>query len=120
MARRMKEAEKSDEKIRRTLELKPPAAARLDWLAEQLEASNETEVIRKCLQITEALVKAELNGGRLVIKSKSGQCTTVSVLMKLPELSDEPTPRVVTNNGHPVADNLPPPQQHDKDELQPA
>jgi hypothetical protein len=71
----------STDLIRRNLELNVRTAARLDRLREAMEATSDSEVFRRALQILEALVEDEQAGRKFqVIDPKTGEVRTVSIL----------------------------------------
>ncbi len=66
--------------IRRSLELHPKTADRLDRLREALEATSDTEVFRRALQILEALIEDEKAGKTFLVKDRrTGETTAVSI-----------------------------------------
>ena len=65
--------------VRRNIELHPRTAERLRRLKDDLEATSETEVIRRALQIMDALVADEKLGNTLYVRDPSGTITSVSI-----------------------------------------
>ena len=66
--------------IRRSLELHPRTAKRLDRLRDAMEATSDTEVFRRALEVFEALLESEGDGGgKLYIKDKDGVFTRVTL-----------------------------------------
>jgi len=65
--------------IRRHIELHPQTADRLERLRDALEATSDSEIFRRALQVLEALIQDEQSGKMLCIKDQSGEITAVSV-----------------------------------------
>jgi Arc/MetJ-type ribon-helix-helix transcriptional regulator len=71
--------------VRRSIELTPKTAERLDRLRENLEATSDTEVIRRALQVLEALVDDEKAGRELQVRDRStGETTSVRIFCRTP------------------------------------
>jgi hypothetical protein len=66
--------------VRRSLELHPRTALRLDRMRDALEAASDTEVVRRALQVLEALIEDEKAGKTLQVRDRAtGEITSVSV-----------------------------------------
>jgi hypothetical protein len=65
--------------IRRNIELQPQAAERLDKLKEKLEASTDSEVLRRALKILEQLIEDEANGKRVFVREPNGDLVAVTL-----------------------------------------
>lgn len=67
------------EMVRRSLEMHPKTDERIKWLMDELEATSISEVIRRALQVFEALISDEKQGKRLFVEDDKGRLTAVSV-----------------------------------------
>jgi hypothetical protein len=66
--------------IRRNIELQPQAIERLERLKEKLEATTDSEVLRRALKVLEQVVEEEENGKRVLIRESNGDLVSVLVL----------------------------------------
>ena len=63
--------------IRRNIELQPQAIERLERLKEKLEATTDSEVLRRALKVLEQVVEEEENGKRVLIRESNGDLVSV-------------------------------------------
>jgi hypothetical protein len=66
--------------VRRNIELQPQAAERLDKLRNKLEASTDSEVLRKALKVLEQLVEDQEQGREFLVRSRDGDDTIVRIV----------------------------------------
>lgn len=63
--------------VRRNIELQPQAVERLEKVKGKLEASTDSEVIRRALKVLEQLIEDEENGKRLLVREPNGDLVSV-------------------------------------------
>ena len=87
--------------VRRNIELHPRTAARLDRLRDHLEATSDTEVFRRALQVLESLVDDERAGKLLCINDPAtGQTVGFRIAYAEPQVANDAAPQVAAGPKH--------------------
>jgi hypothetical protein len=63
--------------VRRNIELQPQAVQRLERLKDRLEATSDSEVLRRALKVLEQVVEEEENGKRVLVREANGDLVSV-------------------------------------------
>ena len=80
----MKEMQKTQDKVRITLDLSPECYGRLENLTASVSAESKAQVIREALRLHEYVMSRYLAGDEVLIRTKDGVEKTIVLLGSAP------------------------------------
>lgn len=66
-----------DELVRRNIELQPKDQQRIERLREKLEASSDSEILRRALKVLDELIAEEEQGRRILVREPNGDLVSI-------------------------------------------